>query len=119
MNKETRLVKVDTLRGISVLAVLLFHFQLLGFDYGYLGVDIFFVVSGYILTLIYGKIHQDLYSFLKIAPSATSCYIGNNITVFVSAVYFIPTHLLNTAKHSIGAVTFTSTACFGVKRIIS
>ena len=65
MNKETRLVKVDTLRGISVLAVLLFHFQLLGFDYAY-KVDIFFVVSGYILTLIYGRKisnFRDLYSF--------------------------------------------------------
>ena len=117
MNKETRLVKVDTLRGISVLAVLLFHFQLLGFDYGYLGVDIFFVVSGYILTLIYGKKisnFRDLYSFYarRLRRLLPLLSLVTTFTVFASAVYFIPTHLLNTAKHSIGAVTFTSNILF-------
>ena len=39
---------IDGLRGISVLAVLLFHFGLI--KEGYLGVDVFFCISGFLIT---------------------------------------------------------------------
>jgi len=41
--------KIQVLRGISVLLVLLFHLNPNKFWYGYLGVDIFFGISGYLL----------------------------------------------------------------------
>lgn len=41
--------KIQVLRGISVLLVLLFHLNPTKFWYGYLGVDIFFGISGYLL----------------------------------------------------------------------
>lgn len=41
---------IHGLRGISVLLVVLFHFGVPGFEGGYLGVDIFFVISGYLIT---------------------------------------------------------------------
>ncbi|MGI9386501.1 MAG: acyltransferase family protein [Methyloligellaceae bacterium] len=48
------------LRGLAVLAVLLFHFQLLGAKGGFLGVDIFFVLSGYLITGIVTSKKFDL-----------------------------------------------------------
>ena len=41
---------IQALRGFSVLAVLLYHLQILRFKGGYLGVDIFFVISGFVIT---------------------------------------------------------------------
>jgi peptidoglycan/LPS O-acetylase OafA/YrhL len=41
---------IDGLRAISVLAVILFHARVPGFAGGYVGVDVFFVISGYLIT---------------------------------------------------------------------
>lgn len=41
---------VDGLRAIAVIAVVLFHFGVPGFPGGFVGVDIFFVISGYLIT---------------------------------------------------------------------
>jgi len=43
---------INGLRGIAVLAVIFYHFFPSLFNGGYLGVDIFFVISGYLITKI-------------------------------------------------------------------
>jgi peptidoglycan/LPS O-acetylase OafA/YrhL len=48
---------VDGLRAVSILAVVAFHVGLPGFGGGYVGVDIFFVISGY---LIIGQIRAGI-----------------------------------------------------------
>ena len=46
----TRLPGLDGLRALAVLAVIAFHEQLTAFPGGFLGVDVFFVLSGYLIT---------------------------------------------------------------------
>ena len=41
---------IDGLRAIAVMTVLLFHAGLSAFGGGYVGVDVFFVISGYLIT---------------------------------------------------------------------
>ena len=41
---------IDALRAISVIAVILFHINPETFSLGFLGVDIFFVISGYVIS---------------------------------------------------------------------
>lgn len=43
----SRLVWVEYLRALAVLSVLLFHLEL--FDFGYLGVELFFIISGFLI----------------------------------------------------------------------
>jgi len=49
--------EIDGLRCIAVLAVVFFHFSVPGFSGGFVGVDIFFVISGF---LIGGILWQEL-----------------------------------------------------------
>lgn len=48
---------IDGLRAIAVGIVVLFHLDVAGFDAGFAGVDIFFVISGYLIT---GHILRDV-----------------------------------------------------------
>ncbi len=57
---------IDCLRGISVLAVILYHFKFDYFSGGYLGVDIFFVISGFLITsIILEEISLEKFSLIN------------------------------------------------------
>lgn len=43
---------INALRAIAVALVVLYHFGVPGFSGGYIGVDVFFVISGYLMTRI-------------------------------------------------------------------
>jgi peptidoglycan/LPS O-acetylase OafA/YrhL len=75
---DKRLANLDVLRGLAALSVCLYHFTLgnepvLGrgavpFSYGYLGVDVFFVISGFVIPLMLTRIafnFTDIGTFLR------------------------------------------------------
>lgn len=45
-------LQIQGLRGLAVLLVIFYHFKIPLFNSGYIGVDIFFVISGYVITKI-------------------------------------------------------------------
>jgi peptidoglycan/LPS O-acetylase OafA/YrhL len=55
---------IDGLRAIAVLSVILFHLGYL--SYGYLGVDVFFVISGYLITkIVYREVLEHRFSVFQ------------------------------------------------------
>ena len=58
--------EIDGLRALAVMPVLLFHAGFQRFSGGYIGVDIFFVISGYLITsIIIGELHTGTFSIAK------------------------------------------------------
>ncbi len=57
---------IDVLRAIAVLAVIFYHAHIPFFSGGYVGVSIFFVISGYLITgIIKRKLANGTFSFLE------------------------------------------------------
>lgn len=63
--------EIDGLRAIAVIAVLFYHAELVVggsrlFPAGFLGVDIFFVISGFLITrILYTEVLESRFSFLN------------------------------------------------------
>jgi peptidoglycan/LPS O-acetylase OafA/YrhL len=55
---------INALRAVAVALVVLFHFSLLGLSGGYIGVDIFFVISGFLMTALICKNMPNDFSIL-------------------------------------------------------
>lgn len=55
---------IDGLRALAVILVLMFHVDLGPFSGGYVGVDVFFVISGYLITgIILRELEKDSFNY--------------------------------------------------------
>ena len=65
-NAESYLPHIDGLRAFAVLSVFVFHLNPRWLPGGYLGVDVFFVISGYLITrLLIQDFEAGQASYLK------------------------------------------------------
>lgn len=96
--------EIDGLRALAVLAVILNHTQPNLLPSGYLGVDIFFVISGYVITSSLSNTHPesltdlicDFYSrrIKRLFPALIACVLMTS--VFISLLNPQPSESLNT-----------------------
>lgn len=99
--------ELDGLRGIAVLGVLLFHLNIGVFKGGYVGVDIFFVLSGFLIThLIMDNLRSGQFSLprfyarraRRILPALLATVV---ISLMIGFLLFTPQHFERLARSSI------------------
>ena len=59
MSRIQHVRSLDGLRAVAVVLVVLFHLEVPGFGSGYLGVDVFFVLSGFLITSLLVAEHRE------------------------------------------------------------
>src|SRR4051812_518734 len=58
--------EIDGLRALAVIPVMLFHAGFAAFHGGFVGVDVFFVISGYLITtIIVWELEQGCFSIVN------------------------------------------------------
>lgn len=107
---------IDGLRAIAVLSVILFHFDFDLFVGGFVGVDIFFVISGYLITKRLLSMHENggisfkAFYIARIRRLFPALFATLVISFMVGLYILIPSEL---KRVSISTVTsLTSTANF-------
>ena len=108
---------IDGLRALAVLAVISFHLNF-GLPGGFIGVDIFFVISGYLITgITVAGIRSRSFSALefyarrarRILPGLISTLIASSIA---AGTILYPPQLIAFAKSAIAAVLFSANIHF-------
>ena len=63
--------EIDGLRALAVLPVILFHAGFEWFSGGFVGVDVFFVISGYLITtIIISEMAEGKFSIVNFTSAA-------------------------------------------------
>nr|WP_282450124.1 acyltransferase family protein [Microbulbifer sp. CAU 1566] len=102
--------EIDGLRAIAVVLVVLFHLKLSGFEGGFVGVDIFFVISGFLITgIVLNDLGRGKFSLAdfymkrvaRLIPALLATLAGS---LLLSAFIMTPEDLVYTAKQAISAV---------------
>ncbi|MEQ1579218.1 MAG: acyltransferase family protein [Steroidobacteraceae bacterium] len=105
---------INGLRAVAVLAVLLYHFGVPGFAGGFVGVDIFYVISGYLMTgILLGRLplgRNVLISFyLARARRIVPALLGLCAAVMLLGWFWIsPVHYRELAMHAAASLAFVS-----------
>jgi peptidoglycan/LPS O-acetylase OafA/YrhL len=106
--------EIDGLRALAIIPVVLFHAGFNFFSGGYVGVDIFFVISGYLITtIIFEKLEKGVFSFSNFyARRVKRIFPALILVLFSSFVlgWFVlfPDEYKQLGKHIAGASGFVS-----------
>ncbi len=109
---------IDGLRALAILPVLFFHAGLGLFEGGYVGVDVFFVISGFLITkIIYGEIVQGNFSILRFYERRARRILPALFAVcafsFVAAWWlFVPLDFQDFSRSLAAAMLFASNILF-------
>lgn len=107
--------EIDGLRALAIVPVIVFHFNPEWLSGGFMGVDVFFVISGYLITsIILAELAAGTFTFLgfwerrvrRIFPALGFMLLG--VLLFAFAV-FCPTGLLSTlGRQTFKVISFVS-----------
>jgi peptidoglycan/LPS O-acetylase OafA/YrhL len=105
---------IDGLRAIAVLSVIAFHADPKLAPGGFVGVDIFFVISGFLISsLIVNGLNQGDFSFLefyrrrirRLFPALIAVLLA---TLALGLFVLLPTEFASLGRHTVGAAAFAA-----------
>lgn len=105
---------INGLRAIAVLSVLIFHFEPELVPGGFIGVDVFFVISGFLMTaIITSKLDKGDFSIFEFYYNRANRIIPAMVVLCVVLLifgwlYLGPEDYKNLAKHAFSSVAFFS-----------
>ena len=101
--------EIDGLRALAVIPVIFFHAGFELFEGGYIGVDIFFVISGYLITTILIKdFENDRFSFLNFYERRIRRIIPALFFLILISIYFYNYFLTINKKNSNSIIIYGS-----------
>lgn len=109
---------IQGLRAIAVLVVLLFHAFPNPFPGGYVGVDVFFVISGYLITgLIFREVSEGRFTFSnfysrRVRRIFPALFVVIFFTMIAGSTLLSPEQLSSTSKSAISAIFSLSNIYF-------
>ena len=113
--------EIDGLRAIAVLPVIMFHAGFSWFSGGYVGVDVFFVISGYLITsILLNDLDKGTFSIVKFYERrARRILPALFFVIFVSIpfawMWMTPNELKNFAQGFVAITFFASNILFWIK----
>lgn len=114
-----RRTDIEGLRAIAVLAVLLFHAGVPGLAGGYVGVDVFFVVSGFLITSLLiaeresqGSISLGAFYSRRIRRLLPVSALVAVLTLVASYIWLEPLRVRTLINDVFGVATFSSNFVF-------
>jgi peptidoglycan/LPS O-acetylase OafA/YrhL len=109
---------IDGLRALAVLPAVFFHAHIPGFSGGYVGVDVFFVISGYLITsIIHSEMTSGHFSILTFYERRIRRILPALFTVIffcVAAAWFLflPDEMKLFGRSLIATILFSSNILF-------
>jgi peptidoglycan/LPS O-acetylase OafA/YrhL len=109
---------IDGLRAVAVLSVVVNHLSAELLPGGYVGVDVFFVISGYLITgIISREMAEGGFSFLRFYERRTrrifpALFMMMALTLIASYVILLPSDLIATLRGALGTLFFSSNIVF-------
>jgi peptidoglycan/LPS O-acetylase OafA/YrhL len=105
MKKLSYLSHIDSLRAIAVLLVILFHLDFNFFEGGFIGVDVFFVISGFLITRILiheydttGTVSFKNFYVRRIRRLMPTLFLTIYLAFMVTFLLFSPSDFINAAQ---------------------
>ena len=114
VSKPTYRADIDGLRGVAILLVVGFHAFPAAFPSGFIGVDVFFVVSGFLITQIITKaLSSNSFSFVAFYRRRINRIFPALLVVLLSLIvagwlFMIPDDFAKLGKHTFGGAIFLS-----------
>jgi peptidoglycan/LPS O-acetylase OafA/YrhL len=126
MNNKTRITELDSLRGIAALAVVFFHYttnyrdkfsldfsKIYDFEYGHYGVQLFFIISGFVIYMSLSKVKSVgefvFKRFLRLFPTY---WFSLSLTLLALFMFPIPNY-----QYSVKEILLNYTMFQGVIKI--